>query len=204
MLLLIPALIALAIALLQGRSPRGLAELPLRGAGFIMSSLVIQAALYLPHLSTAPLVLRWGGAIYIAALALALCGALLNWRLGTAARVATLGLALNATVIVANGGYMPVNAAAMRAAVGTARVREIADLHVYGNTRLVTRSTRLAPLSDVIPVPMPGGLGNVYSLGDALIAGGVAALVYGATRRREKQQLVVKTAAMTEIKQSGQ
>jgi hypothetical protein len=38
-------------------------------------------------------------------------------------------------------------------------------------------------LSDVIPINSPGGLGNVFSIGDVLIAAGGAALVYSATRR---------------------
>jgi hypothetical protein len=38
-------------------------------------------------------------------------------------------------------------------------------------------------LSDIIPIDIPGRLGNVFSIGDVLIAAGGAALVYRATRR---------------------
>jgi hypothetical protein len=176
-------LIAIVAALVQGGSLRHFATLPIRGGGLLMASFAIQLLLYVPVVRDSAVVLHWAGAIYIGALALALLGALRNWHLGVAARLATLGLALNATVIVLNGGHMPVNAAAMRAVQGEMKVREIANQHLYGNTRLAGPSSRLTVLSDVIPVVVPGRRGNVYSVGDVLLAVGVAALAYQATRR---------------------
>ncbi len=95
--------------------------------------------------------------------------------------MATLGLALNATVIAANGGSMPVNAQAMRTVQGVSKVRDIADTGHYNNTRLAGSGARLTPLSDIIPVRIPGGHGNVYSIGDALLALGIAMLAYRGT-----------------------
>lgn len=183
MLLLIPAVLAIALALLRGGSLRHLADLPIRGSAFIAASFAIQVLLYLPALRTSGLTRHWGGDIYGGAMALALIGALRNWHLGAAARVATLGLALNASVIVLNGGYMPVDVHAMHAVQGAAKVHEIAAGRLYGNTRLAGQSSALRVFSDVIPVRMPGGIGNVYSVGDVLLAAGIATLVYQATRR---------------------
>lgn len=184
MLLASPVLIALAAALLRGGSLRHLAAVPLRGSTFILCSLALQVALYLPMLQRSTLAAHWGGVIYVVALSLSLIGALRNWRLGMAARVATLGLALNALVIVANGGHMPVNAAAMSAVQGQIRVHEIADTDMYGNTRLATPESRLILFSDLLPLRIPNGPGNVFSIGDVLIAAGIATLVYRATRGR--------------------
>ena len=183
MLLPVPALLALAAALLRGGSLRHLAALPFRGSTYIFTSLAVQVLIYMPFVHTSALVLRWGGVIYIVTVCLALAGALRNWSLGTAVRMATLGLALNAIVITANGGYMPVNVGALRAVHRDARVREISSRHLYSNTRPASPSTRLGVLSDVIPIASPGGWGNVYSIGDLLIAAGGAALLYSATRR---------------------
>jgi hypothetical protein len=183
MLLPVPALLALTAALLRGGSLRHLAALPFRGSAFIFTSLAIQVLIYMPFVRTSPLVLHWGGLIYIVALGLALAGALRNWSLGAPVRLATLGLALNAIVITANGGYMPTNVAAMRAVHRDAKAHEVASRQLYSNTRPAGASTRLRVLSDVIPIDSPGGLGNVYSIGDLLIAAGGAALVYSATRR---------------------
>jgi Family of unknown function (DUF5317) len=183
MLLPVPALLALAAALLRGGSLRHLAALPFRGSTFIFTSLAIQVLVYMPFVRTSPLVLHWGGLIYIVALGFALAGALRNWSLGTPVRMATLGLAFNAIVITANGGYMPTNVAAMHAVHRDAKAHEVASQQLYSNTRPAGASTRLRVLSDVIPINSPGGLGNVYSIGDLLIAAGGAALVYSATRR---------------------
>lgn len=183
MLLVVPTLIALALAIARGGSFQNLATLPLRGIPWLALALALQVALYLPGIRAAPVVAAHGGLLYSATLIPAAIGALANWRLDAAVRVATLGLALNALVIAANGGYMPTNAAAMRAVRGPAMVRAIADRRLFNNTRLATPSTRLVTLSDVIPVPLPPGTGNVYSIGDLLIAAGVAALVYRGVRR---------------------
>ena len=187
MLLLVPALLALLLALARGGSPRALAALLLRirGTGFLLAALVVQIALYLPPLRASALIAHAGGVLYVGSLGLVGLGALSNWGLGPAARVALLGLACNVLVIVVNGGYMPVSAAALRAVRGAQTVHEIAAGQLFTNVRLVGASTRLIVLSDVIPVRLPGGHGNVYSVGDVLLAAGVAALVYrGAYPRR--------------------
>src|SRR5947209_3494086 len=178
MLLIVPSVIATLAALLRGGSLRHLAALPVRGSGFIFASFAIEVLLYMPPFHGSADIVRWGGAIYIGALAFALIGALRNWHLGVAARIATLGLALNATVIALNGGHMPVNVAAVRAVQGEMKVREIENQRLYGNTWPAGPSSRLTVLSDVIPVVVPGRRGNVYSVGDVLLAAGVAALAY--------------------------
>lgn len=183
MLLLVPALIAFGLALLQGGSVRHLAELRLRGIELIMLSLVIQLLLYVPSIRASAFVAQWGSVIYIGAMCLTLTGALRNWNVGAAVRIATLGLALNAMVIVLNGGRMPVNAQAMRYVQGQTEVGVIANRHLYGNTQLAGRATRLAMLSDIIPIYLPGERGNVYSVGDVLLTSGIAMLVYRTTRR---------------------
>ncbi len=186
MLLLLPTLLALGVALVRGGSLHALAALPLRGGGFFLAALAVQVALYLPPLRASALAAHAGGALYAGSLTFALAGALRNAALGPALWVATLGLALNTLAIVANGGHMPVNAAAMRAVRGAPTVRAIADARVFSNARLASPATRLTPLSDVIPVRLAGGMGNVYSVGDLLLAAGGAALVYQAARRRAR------------------
>ena len=184
MLLLIPVVLALVAALASGGSLRQLATLPVRSGWLIMASFAIQLLLYASPLRHAPVVAHWNAAIYLAAIGLALVGALRNWRLGAAVRLATAGIVLNAAVIVINGGHMPVNAAALRVVQGESRVREVANQHLYGNTRPANSSSHLLMFSDVIPVRMPGGHGNVYSMGDVLLSAGVATLVFQAARGR--------------------
>lgn len=183
MLLIIPVLLAILLALVCGGALRNLATVPFRGAGLIVASFAIQVVIYIPALRDSAPARHDGAAIYITALALVLIGVATNWRLGVAVRVALLGLALNTAVIVANGGHMPVNATAMRTVQGDARVRDIAAHRHYANTELANGASRLVFLSDVFPVSLPLGHGNVVSIGDALIALGVATLAYQGTRR---------------------
>lgn len=182
MLLVIPAALACVVSLLRGGSLRRLQELPIRASILILLSFVIQLLVYLPGLRSSALVMAWAAPIYIVALALAVLGMLSNWHLGLPLRIAALGLMLNMSVILVNGGHMPVNAAALRAIQGDAKIRELRDPHLYGNTRPAGSSSHLVALSDIIPVPMPHGRGNVYSFGDVLISSGIAVLVYRATR----------------------
>jgi len=183
-LLLVPVVLIVPLALARGGSLQALVTLLLRvrGTGVLLAALAVQVALYLPPLRTAPLVAHAGGALYVVSLGLVAAGALANWRLGPAARVAILGVVLNMTVIVANGGYMPVSAVALRMVRGARTVREITDGHMFNNAHLATSATRLGVLSDVIPVRIARGLGNVYSVGDILLALGVMALIYQAMR----------------------
>jgi hypothetical protein len=182
MLLVLPVFVAIVAALLRGGSLRHLALLPVRGSGFLLSSFAIQLLLYAPIVRTSPVSTRFGGIIYIVALGLVLIGALRNRHLGVAVRVATLGLALNALVIVLNDGHMPVNGAAMAVVRGPAEVQDIANQQLYGNTALAQASSRLVPLSDVLPLRLPGGGGNVYSIGDLLLTLGIVGTVYRGTR----------------------
>lgn len=183
MLLVIPALLALVVALLRGGSLHRLGALPFRGVGLIAASFAIQVLVYLPHLRDTAPVLRAGPAIYICALALALIGIARNVRLGPAVWVLFAGLIMNMSVIVANGGHMPVNTAAFRSVHGEAVLRWLRTDHHFENTRFADRSSRLLFFSDRFPLRTPFGEGNVYSIGDMLITAGAAAFAYGAVRR---------------------
>lgn len=184
MLLVAPILFAAVLALLFGGSFRGLAELRIRNSLLLFGSLFIQVAIYFPMLRHAAIVTDHAALIYLGALFLAILGMLSNWGLGVPLRIALLGLALNASVIAANGAHMPVNAAALRTVLGPHWVAIARDPHTYANTRLADSSSRLLLLSDRLPVRVPGYGGNVYSVGDMLIALGVGSLVFIAMRTR--------------------
>jgi hypothetical protein len=183
MLLLYPAVVALMVSLLRGGSLRGLATLPLRGTQYWVLALAVEVTLYLPGLRTSAFAARWGGLLYLIAMGLALWGGLRNWHLGPWARLAVAGLGLNVAAIVVNGGYMPVNVGALRAGGDAALVRAVTSPRLYENTRPMGAGTRLAILGDRFAMHLPVGPGNAYSVGDLLLAAGMAGVVYDATRR---------------------
>lgn len=186
MLLIPPVLLGIAIALMRGGSLNNLATARFRGMGAVMASFLIQLVVYVPPMDDTALVKQHGGAIYVVVLALMLIGVSRNWHLGLSARVILVGLILNMAVVVANGGHMPVNAAALRSTQGEALVQAI-GAHKYAGRALADHASLFLPLSDIIPVSIPFFPGMVCSLGDLFLTVGGATLAYGATRRPNRR-----------------
>ncbi len=89
--------------------------------------------------------------------------------------LALAGTALNAAVIAANGGRMPVSASVLRA---------VSRSLVLGGTTgpfyvLAGPGTALAPLGDTLPL-VAGGIGVILSPGDVVLAAGIAATLQAA------------------------
>ena len=95
------------------------------------------------------------GAVFLAA----------NWRVPGIVLTA-LGAALNLIAITANGGVMPASPAALARA-------GLADDPGFQNSTALA-DPRLAFLGDVFAVPASWPLSNVFSIGDVLIAAGLA------------------------------
>jgi MFS family permease len=106
---------------------------------------------------------------------------LLNGR-NVGLAVAATGLFTNLVVILANGGRMPVSAAAWKES--GRGLDSIARSDVYHNNTLAGGHPRLAWLGDVFPLPLGRALGNVVSLGDLLVVFGLAIFVYRAGTTR--------------------
>jgi hypothetical protein len=81
------------------------------------------------------------------------------------------GVLCNMVAIAANGGYMP----ATRAALELAGIPVSSQLH--NNSLLADAGTRLGFLSDIFAVPRWAPLANVFSVGDLLVAVGLAWLL---------------------------
>ena len=110
--------------------------------------------------------------VHVAAIALTAAVAIRNYTI-TGTLLVAGGCALNAVVIVANGG-MPFDVAAA----------SLAGAQPAGNDILHTplgEETRLPWLSDVVPV---GLFRNVYSVGDFLIAAGGFLIPFSVLRRQ--------------------
>jgi hypothetical protein len=121
-----------------------------------------------------------GPPLYVASTAAVLVALLRNVRHPGLPLLAA-GAALNLTVIIANGGYMPVSPDAL-AALGTVvsgpgPVPLDAMGAVYGNTAVAGAGTLLPWLGDLLPIPAPGPLRNVISVGDVLIGLGAAIFI---------------------------
>jgi len=97
--------------------------------------------------------------------------------------LALVGIALNATAILVNGGFMPVWEPSLTAA-GFGRADVLSPIHVILPAALDASFFRSAgPLGDVIPVPLPF-LRNVMSIGDVILGSGLAFFLFAGLVRR--------------------
>jgi hypothetical protein len=165
-LIAVVVLAALAVPLAGGRLG-ALVEVRLRRVWAIFAALGLEiAAIALPGL---PEGVR--AALMVAAYPVLAVFLVANWRL-PGMPVAALGGALNLLAISVNGGVMPASPAAM-AGAGL-------DVDAAGfQNSTALEDPRLAFLGDVFHIPASWPLSNVFSVGDVLIALGVAWALHG-------------------------
>ena len=152
---------ALLVPLLGGRLG-ALADVSLRWVAAVLAALALEViATEVPGLPD-----RAQAALIMAAYPVAGVFLVANWRV-PGLLVALAGAALNFIAIAANGGVMPASPTAMAAA----------GLPVQGTgfeSSAVRPHPRLGFLGDVFAIPASWPLSNVFSVGDVLLALGVA------------------------------
>jgi len=162
--------IGIVIGLLAGGHLARLGELRLRWVPLILMGLAVQVAVFTDAGGRA--VGDAGPAIYVASTALVLVAVIRNIRVPGVALIAA-GAACNLAAIVANGGWMPADAAALEAIGGLA--------NGYTNS-VVVADPALRPLTDIFALPASLPFANVFSLGDVLIGFGIAVTIALAMR----------------------
>jgi hypothetical protein len=171
MFILYGVLLGLAAgALLRGHLS-GLADLRFRWAPLAMLGFAFQVALFADPV--AQRIGALGPPLYVGSTVIVLAAVLRNWRIPGIALVA-IGAICNLAAILANGGYMPTTAEALGALGG-------AEYSGYTNSAIVS-DPRLLFLGDVFVMPDWMPLANVFSIGDVLIALGVAITLATAMR----------------------
>jgi hypothetical protein len=169
MLVAIP--VGLVVGLLAGGHAEALTLVRFRWAWLAIAGLVVQVGLFTPqgHALAGDL----AGPVYVGSTAAVLVAVLINLRLEWMPVVA-LGAAANLAAIVANGGAMPTTAEAL----ATAGL----DGPGIATNSVVLAHPALAPFTDIYAVPAWIPLANVFSIGDALVAVGVAGVIAAAMR----------------------
>lgn len=165
--------IATTVALLRGGRLINLADIRLQHWWLLLLGFGMQAATVLFHDTESA---RGAATALILASYLPLLALVLINRQRKGMWLAGLGVLMNFSVIALNGGMPVLEGAAMIAAAGPASL--VLDVkHV-----LLTVSTRLPFLADVIPVRLLG-IGQVISLGDVLLAVGLGRFLEDELRR---------------------
>lgn len=171
MFLLYAVFAGLLLGVAVGGRPAGLAGLEFRWAPLAFAGFLAQIVLFAGPVSDR--VGDLGPALYVASTAAVFVAVLRNVRIAGLAVVAA-GAASNLVAIVANGGYMPASPEAAIAAGRTVAA-------TYSNSAIVDGAV-LAPLTDLFALPRWLPFSNVFSIGDVIIAVGVAAAIALAMR----------------------
>ena len=178
MLLLLAAVIGTLGGLWHGGALRYFARLSFRWPALFLVGLILRAVAFSPAV-------RHDGAaigVYVLALSCLAVGIAANRRI-VGIELVLLGLLLNAIVILANGGAMPVSADALRLVGRYDYALQLRDEGPIGHVALATADTVLRPLADIIPLsPLPL-FQTVASVGDLLIAAGMLLIFYVGTLR---------------------
>jgi hypothetical protein len=171
MFILYALVVGFVVGLLLGGRPAGLARLQFRWPWLIIGGLLVQVVLFTDQV--AAVVGNLGAPIYVASTALVFLGVLRNAAV-PGMKIVALGAVSNLVAIVANGGYMPASRDAL-VALGKA------DATIYSNSAVVAHPA-LEPLTDIFALPAWLPFSNIFSVGDVLIALGVAVVIVRAMR----------------------
>ena len=174
MLVLLTAIVVGAAAgYLSGGRLRNLADLTLTWQWTVLAALSLQIVAFSPL--GAALGQPTTVILHLTSYALLAWFVVLNRR-RPGLSIAGLGMGLNLVAIAANGGFMP----ASRTALAMAGIAYSGDTH--NNSAVIGTHTHLRFLGDIFAVPSWMPAANVFSIGDLLIAAGVAALLAASMR----------------------
>ncbi len=176
MFLLSFLLVGLAYGYLRGGSLRGLAVIPIRHSWLILVGPLLQVVAFSGLFAILPQGALLARDLYVFSYYPILLCLLANLSLRPL-WLALAGTAANVTAIVANGGYMPASAEALRTAGMLYELDVISWRGHYGNSVLLGPQTQLVPLCDVLPFPGGTLLATVFSIGDIAIGLGAMWLV---------------------------
>lgn len=164
MFLLPTIVVGLVVARVLGGRLSRLLEVRIRAPFLVVAALSDQIVLF-THLGAA-IPATPAKALHVASYLLLFAFAILNRRL-RALLPLLVGMLLNATAILANGGHMPASRSALRAA----------GLDTLAGSNISVGAHRLGFLGDVFALPGSLPMANVFSVGDVLIGGGMVAFI---------------------------
>ena len=172
MVLVLAVLVGLALGRLLGGRVSALAAIPIRAPWLFYAAIGLLPWSIGDSLATV---------LWMASYALLIAAVVVNVRL-PGAGIVGLGMLSNLAAVVSNGGHMPARVSALRAA-------GMLYKGVHNNSAIAVHPN-LPWLIDRWPVPAWIPMGNVYSVGDVLIAVGAVVLVcagMGVRLRRRRQ-----------------
>lgn len=174
-------ILGLILGLLAGGRFGNLASIRLRHTWLLVVAVVIRYAVEALLNAHVPIVETLRLPLLASAFAVLLVALWTN-RTYPGLNLAFVGILLNATVIVVNGGFMPIWEPSLIVA-GYRPEDIVSAIHVILPASLdASFLLHLGPLADVIPVPLPL-IQNVASVGDVFLMAGLAFFLFAALVR---------------------
>jgi hypothetical protein len=181
MFILYAVVIGLVIGLVRGGRIASIGDIRFRWAPLVLVGFGAQVLLFTD--AVAARVGELGPALYVGSTLLVVIVVVRNLAIPGLPLVA-VGAACNLSAIVANDGFMPASPGAM-AALGKSVPT------IYSNSA-VPMQPALAPLTDVFALPIWLPLHNIFSIGDVVLAAGVAMAIAIAMRRGTRAAAAVR------------
>jgi len=177
-------LISLIIGFLRGGKLRELADLPFKKVGLVIAAFLIQYILVFGGERGFSLFSNFGIYLHIFSYILLLV-AIWYSRNIRGMKIIGVGALINFIVILFNGGRMPVSTDALTKA-GLTDTLPLLKSKAYAIHTVLTQSSKLKLLCDVIVLPPPYPRPRVLNVGDIIMAIGVFILIqYGMLRRNK-------------------
>ncbi len=171
---------ALAVSVVTGGRLRYIQNWRLKGAWLVLVTFTVQTLLFTGWAEDL-IGKDFVPVVYLVTLAVLLVVVIVNRRvLGVPILLA--GLILNILVISANGGRMPASAAVLTRAGRSEEAEQLQSQLRAANCVLMSDSTKLNVLGDIIAIRLGGRVGSAYSAGDLVALVGEAVVVFGSIR----------------------
>ncbi len=179
MLLLSVIAISVLIGLVTGGRIQSLARLRLRHAWFPVALFVLQKVIVELPIVKATTATYLSPALLTASYAALMLFLLVNLSV-PGIKLVLIGSLLTLTVILANGGHMPVTREGLERTGHADRIVVRDELALVKGSKSIVlepEGTRLYLMSDIFRVPEPYPFATNFSLGDVAITAGVAVIV---------------------------
>lgn len=179
-MLIAAILLGIGLGVLGGGSIANLAAVRLRWIALLLLAVIVRFGTELLLIQGNPLAEQLRLPLFAGSFALLLAALWVNRR-HAGLGLAFVGILLNATAIVANGGYMPIWEPSLLAAGFTAA--DLTPFHTLLGPGLTSDFLqRAGPLADILPIPLPL-VRNVASIGDVFLTSGLAFFLFATVVR---------------------
>ena len=176
---------SLIIGLLRRGKLEGLADLPIKKVGLIISAFLIQFILVFFGERDFQLFSKIGVYLHIFSYILLLI-ALWYSREIKGMKILAVGVVINFIAVLANGGQMPVSAKALLKA-NMNDMLPLLNSRSYVVHTLLTEKSHLKFLADIIPLPPPYPRPRVLSIGDIVMSIGLFILIQRSMLRKRSK-----------------